>query len=171
MVDERAHRVTHVVVEGRLLPASRLRDAGPDGLVADLTPDQLKRLPEENHEHVVAPGSTWQPPGGYALENFLAIAEALIGQSPYVPPVHLEEDLDEVHEITEGSPVWRGRRRLGKVERVLTDDEGRVTDLVIDREGILAGRGLLHASRITAVVGNNVHTDLAEDEELPDFQE
>jgi hypothetical protein len=119
-------------------------------------------------ELVDAPG-TWQPPGGYALGNFLAIAEALIGQSPYVPPVHLESGT--VHEITEGSPVWSGERRIGSVERVVTDDAGVLTGLVIARDGILAGSALLAANRVTEVVGNNVHTDLGEDEELPDYTE
>ncbi len=170
VVDERAHRVTHVVVGGRLVPAGRLRDAGPDGLASDLEEGELGRLPAADHDHVGAPGDHWRPPGGYALENFLAIAEALIGQSPYVPPVHLEAGLAGVHEITEGSPVWSGGRRLGEVERVLTDDTGAVTELVIRREGVLGGHGRLPIARVTAVVGNNVHTDLASGEEVPDYE-
>ncbi len=171
VVDERAHRVTHVVVAGRLVPTERLRDAGPDGLATDLNAAEVDALPSAGE--LVPPPERWRPPGGYTLGNFLAIAEALIGQSPYVPPVHVgaEPDAQPVHEITEGSPVWSGDRRLGRVERVLTDDSGEVTGLVVDREGALAGSGLLAASRIIEVVGNNVHTDLGEQERLPDYTE
>ncbi len=173
VVDERAHRVTHVVVGGRLVGVRRLRDAGPDGLAADLTRDQLRRLPSAEHGHVGAPGEHWRPPLGYRLENFLAVAGALIGQTPYVPPVHIDEGLESVHEITTESPVWSGRRRIGEVEGLVTDESGRVTGLVIRRDGLIAGRALLPVERVTEVVGNNVHTDLGEGEEdqLEEYRE
>jgi sporulation protein YlmC with PRC-barrel domain len=171
VVDERAHRVTHVVVDGRLVPAERLRAAAPEGLASDLGQQEFEGLPHVDHDHVGAPGDHWQPPGGYVLENFLAMTQALIGQSPYVPPVSLDTGLEDVHEITEGSPVWSGTRRLGEVEQVLTDDSGNVTELVIRRAGVLGGFGLLPVGRVTEVVGNNVHTDLEPGAELPDHEE
>lgn len=167
VVDESGHRVTGVVVRERVIPAAQLRDAGRDGLAATFNEDEFQKLPDA--ADLVEPPGSWQPPGGYTLGNFLAIAEALIGQSPYVPPVHI--DPGPVHEITEGSPVWSGDRQVGRVERVLTDDTGAVTGLVIARERPRAGLGLLPAGRVTEVAGNNVHTDLAEDEHLEDYRD
>lgn len=172
VVDEAAHRVTHVVASGRLLGVRRLRTEG-GALVADLTRADLDRLPETEHDHLGAPGDHWNAPLGYTLENFLAIAGSLIGQAPYVPPVHFDPALEDVHEITHGSPVWSGRRRVGTVERVLTDDQGSVSELVIRREGIFGHHVRLPAARIQEVVGTNVHVDLSEadEEQLPEYSE
>jgi hypothetical protein len=173
VVDEAAHRVTHVVVDGRLVGVQRLRDAGADGLAADLDRAAFEKLPRRDHDQLAAPAATWTAPFGYRLENFLAIAGALIGQSPYQPPVHLEQGLEYVHEITEGSPVWSGDERLGEVERVLTDDAGGVSELVVRPAHVLAHRRRLPVARVTEVVGNNVHTDLAPGEldRLPEYSE
>jgi len=54
VVDADAHRITHIVVHGRLLGLGRLRDAGPDGLASDLTSEELQRLPEA-HDELVGP--------------------------------------------------------------------------------------------------------------------
>jgi hypothetical protein len=163
VVDESAHRVTHVVVDGHLLGVRRLR-AGPEGLLADLDRDQLKRLPAAEHDHVGAPGEHWTAPLGWRLDNFLRITGALIGQSPYVPPVHFDPELDDVHEITAGSPVWSGNAKLGEVEQVMTGDDGAVSELIIKREGVLSGHARVPGHRITEMVGNNVHTDLQPEE-------
>ena len=150
-------------MDDRLLGVRRLRD-GADGLVAELDRAELERLPRSDHDHVGAPGEHWTAPLGWTLENFLRITGALIGQSPYVPPVHFDPQLEDVHEITAGSPVWNGNHKLGEVERVITGDGGSVAELIIKREGILSGHARVPGSRITEVVGNNVHTDLAPEE-------
>jgi hypothetical protein len=170
VVDESAHRVTHVVVSGHLLGVRRLKDT-PDGLTANVSRDQFEKLPAAQHDHLGAPGDHWTAPLGYRLENFLALAGAVIGQGPYVPPVHLEPDLEDVHEITQGSPVWSGNRRIGEVERVFTGAEGRVTELVVRHAGLLGKRLRLPIDRVLEVVGNNVHTDLTEQDEesLPEY--
>jgi len=49
VVDETAHRVTHIVVDGRLVGVRRLRGSTPDQLVTDLDPDTLRTLPELHH--------------------------------------------------------------------------------------------------------------------------
>ena len=171
VVDESAHRVTHVVVDGRLVGVHRLSDTG-DGLVANLTPEQFAKLPSAAHDHIGAPGDNWTAPLGFRLENFLALTSALIGQGPYVPPVHFDPDLEDVHEITQGSPVWSGTRRVGEVERVLTGENGRVTELVVKREGIFGKHVRLPIERVLEVVGNNVHVDLSEEDEerLPHYE-
>ena len=98
-------------------------------------------------------------PLGFRLENFLALTSALIGQGPYVPPVHFDPELDDFHEITQGSPVWSGNRRVGEVERVLTDENGRITELLVKREGLLGKHVHLPIDRVLEIVGNNVHID------------
>jgi hypothetical protein len=166
VVDEKNHRVTHVVIDDHLVGVRRLRQV-EGGLRADLTTEELEKLPPAEHDHLGAPGDNWTAPLGWTLENFLNVTGALIGQAPYIPPVHIDPELENVDEITEGSPVWSGNRKLGVVERVFTAEDGSIKELVIRREGILAGHARIPASRITEVVGNNVHTDIGPDEELP----
>ncbi|MDP9248291.1 MAG: PRC-barrel domain-containing protein [Candidatus Dormibacteraeota bacterium] len=167
VVDADAHRITHIVVHGRLLGLGRLRDAGPDGLASDLTSEELQRLPEAHDELVGPPAENWTAPAGYRLDSFLRLANAVIGQVPYVPPVRGDLDVSSFHEITPSSPVWSGRERLGEVAEVQTDEEGRLIDLVLDR-GFLLHRVRIPAGRVVEVVGNNVHVDLT-DEELHDL--
>ena len=173
VVDEAAHRVTHLVVDGRLVGVQRLRGSTADELRADLDGESLKQLPDVEGEHVSPAGERWQPPPGFRLENFLAVASALIGQAPYQPPNAIDPDLADVHEITAGSPVWAGRERVGEVERVESDDRGQVSELVIRRSELLGGWKRLPVDRVTEVVGNNVHVALREGEpdSLPDYEE
>jgi sporulation protein YlmC with PRC-barrel domain len=173
VVDERAHRVTHVVVHGRLVGVGRLTDADGGRLTADLDQDDLSRQPEARPELAGAPGGHWRAPGGYSLGDFLAIVSALVGQEPYVPPVHLDVDLSSVHEIAPGSPVFSGREHVGEVSQVLTDDAGDVTTLVLRRPGVLRRRVRMPSDRVTEVVGAAVHVNLSESEieALPDYED
>lgn len=170
VVDERAHRVTHVVVDGRLVGVRHVQDAG-DRLAANLGPEELRRQPAAEDHLVGPPGDHWRPPDGYTLNNFVRVLNALIGQGPYVPPVHLDLDLSAIHEITPGSAVYTGTERLGEVDRVLTDEAGDVRSLVV-RHGLLARRVVMPVDHVTEVVGSSVHVDLDERdlEGLPDFE-
>ena len=161
VVDEQAHQVTHVVVDGRLIGTARVRPLDDDQLAADLDRQDLLKQPEARDELVRPPGSHWRAPSGYVLGNFLRIVSALVGQAPYVPPVHLDVDLSAVHEIKAGSPVWSGREQVGKVSEVLTTDEGKVTGFVLRRPGLLGARHVLPIDHVVEVVGTNVHVDLA----------
>ena len=163
VVDPTAHRITHLVVLGRLVSVDRTADGGGGRLTVDLTPDALRRLPEAHPGLVVPPGEHWHPPDGYVLDNFLRLVEAFVGQSPYVPPVQAELDTGTRHEIAAGSPVWSGQRQLGKVTSVLADPDGTVRELVV-RHGLLEGARRVPIDRVTEVVGNNVHVDLSEEE-------
>jgi hypothetical protein len=173
VVDERAHRVTHLVVGGRLLGVGRVHGADGSTLMADVDRDELARLPEARPELVSEPGGHWRAPGGYSLSDFLAIASALVGQGPYTPPVHLDLDLSAVHEITPGSPVFAGREHAGDVSEVVTDDAGDITTLVVRRPGVLGERVVLSPDRVTEVVGNTVHVDLTGSEvaALPAYED
>ncbi len=165
VVDEAKHRVTHVVIDDHLVGVRRLHQV-EGGLRADLTREELKKLPTAEHDHLGAPAENWTAPFGWTLANFLNVTGALIGQAPYIPPVHIDPELEDVDEITEGSPVWSGNRKLGTVERVFTAEDGSIKELVIRREGVLAGHARVPGARITEVVGNNVHTDIGPGEEL-----
>jgi hypothetical protein len=163
VVDEKAHRITHLVVDGHLLGLDRVSEAGPERLRADLARSDLERLPEV-HEGVVVPaGEHWRPPAGYQLGNYLRIAEAIIGGSPYVPPVAADLELEETPEIKAGSPVWSGQRQLGKVTRAVADPDGTLRELVV-RHDLLDGERRVPADRVTEVVGTNVHVDLTDQE-------
>jgi hypothetical protein len=173
VIDEAAHRITHLVVDGHLVGVRRLKGSTEDELVTDLDRAELERLPDVEGEHVSPAGERWVAPPGFALEHFLAIASALIGQAPYQPPVEVDPDLDDVHELTTGSPVWAGSELVGEVDRVETDDSGRIVELVVGRGGLGGYRKRLPADRITEVVGNNVHVALeaGEPESLADDQD
>ena len=164
VVDEAAHVVTHLVVDGRAVELGHFKDAGPDGLACDLTPGDLKRQPAVDEAPFVEPGEHWQAPAGYAVNSFLGLAGALLGQAPYIPPVHTDfGETEDVHEITEGSPVWSGSRQLGRVSQVESDDGGHLTALIVD-EGLFEAPRRLPISRVVRVAGNNVHTDLRREE-------
>lgn len=173
VVDEQAHRVTHLVVAGRLLGVGRVSDADGARLVADIAREDLAGQPEARPELVTEPGGHWRAPGGYSLRDFLAIASALVGQGPYVPPVHLDVDLSAVHEIAPGSPVFSGNDHVGDVSQVLTDDGGQVTSLVLRRPGVRGRRVQLPPDRVTEVVGTAVHVSLTaeEVEGLPEYED
>jgi sporulation protein YlmC with PRC-barrel domain len=173
VVDEQAHRVTHVVVHGRLVGAAHLTDVDGQRLRADLDQDGLARQPEARPEVVAEPRGHWRAPGGYSLGDFLAIVTALVGQEPYVPPVHLDLDLSTVHEIAPGSPVFSGSEHVGEVNQVLTDDAGEVTSLVLRRSGLRGHRVRLPSDHVVEVVGTAVHVDLsdAEIEALPAYED
>jgi hypothetical protein len=160
VVDEDGHQVTHLVVAGRAVEISHFKDAGPDGLVCDLDEAALEKQPAADEPPFGAPGENWEAPPGYALESFLGMAAAILGQTPYVPPVHVDfGQVEEIHEITEGSPVWAADEEIGTVSRVESDDEGRVVSLVLDG-GLFKSPRRLPINRVVEVVGNNVHTDL-----------
>jgi sporulation protein YlmC with PRC-barrel domain len=163
VVDPNAHRITHIVVEGHLVGVDRVADAGAERLRVNVTREGLERLPEAHPGIVVAPGEYWKPPRGYVLENFLRLAEALVGQSPYVPPVQVDLDAEPRHEISAGSPVWSGQRQIGKVAQVVADTDGTIRELVV-RHGLLEGRRRVPIERVTEVVGTNVHVDLSEED-------
>lgn len=162
VVDEQAHRVTHLEVEGRLVGVAHLTEGDGGRLATDLDAEGLQRQPEAQAPLVQPPGQHWRPPGGYALGNFLRISSALIGQVAYVPPVRVELDLSAVHEIAPGSPVWSQGKQVGEVSEVLSDDEGTVTSLVLRRPGLFGLRLLLPAKHVIEVLGTNVYTDLTE---------
>lgn len=159
VVDERAHTVTHLVVDGRVVGARHFADDEEGNLVSDLDRAGLEAQPDLAHAGLAGVPDHWQAPRGYLLDSFLRIAEALVGQTAYVPPVTIEPDAQSAHEITDGSPVWSGEHRLGVVRTVLTDDGGTVTGLVVGH-GILEEEVVLPPEHITEVIGNNVHTDL-----------
>jgi len=164
IVDEQAHRVTHLVVRGRLVGVGKVRATDDERLRADLDEEELLRQPEAQDPLVGPPGPHWVAPRGYSLRDFLRIASALIGQEPYVPPVHLDLDLSGIHELKAGSPVWSGRRQVGEVSEVLTIDGDRVSALILRRPGLLGTRHVIPVGHVTEVVGTNVHIDLIERE-------
>ena len=161
VVDEGAHQVTHLVVGDRVLPLAEFRDAGPDGLATNLDSAGLEAFPRHDETALEAPGEHWEPPEGYQLHNFLAVAGALLGNAPYLPPVRADLTPGEsASEITAGSPVWTGDRKIGHVVEVITDEKGRVRELVMAREGLRAEHVVIPLEKVIEVVGSNVQVDL-----------
>jgi hypothetical protein len=158
VVDERAHAITHLVVAGRVVGVAHFT-AEEGRLRCDLDRAALERMPDVETASVAEAPPHWRAPSGYGLESFLRIAEALIGQSPYVPPAEIEPDLSSVHELTRGSPVWHGGERLGEVTAVLTDDGGRVTAVAV-QSGVFDTEHVVGIEHVVEVIGNNVHVDL-----------
>jgi sporulation protein YlmC with PRC-barrel domain len=163
VVDEKAHTITHLVVDGRAVELSHFKDAGPDGLACDLDGERLEKQAPADEPPFAAPGEHWQAPPGYTLESFLGLAGALVGQAPYVPPVHANfGQIDDIHEI-DGSPVWAGGEEIGHVSEVELDEHGQISALVLEG-GVFGRPRRLPVSRVVRVAGNNVHTDLQPDE-------
>lgn len=163
VVDEGAHQVTHLVVEDRVLPLSEFHDAGLDGLATKLDRAGLEAFPRHDETALEAPGEHWRPPEGFQLENFLKVAGALLGNAPYLPPVHADLTPGEAaHEITAGSPVWSGERQIGHVVEVLVDERGNTRELVMARKGMFAEQVLIPLEKVIEVVGSNVQVDLNE---------
>jgi sporulation protein YlmC with PRC-barrel domain len=161
VVDQDAHQITHLVVEGRAVELGHFHDEGPDLLGTDLDKKDLETMPAADEPPFGKPGENWEAPAGYRLESFLSIAGALFGQAPYQPPVHVDLRAEGVHEITEGSPVWAGDEQVGEVKEVLTDARGRIQTLVVRHGGILGKELAVPIAMVSEVVGNNVHLDLA----------
>ncbi len=166
VVDEGAHQVTHLVVGQRAVPLREFRDAGPDGLATDLAAvADLERFPSHDDEQFGSPGEHWEPPEGWAIHNFLAVAGALLGNAPYQPPIEAELKPGESgHEITSGSPVWVDDRQIGHVVEVLTDERGRTRDIVMARSGLRGEKVLIPVQKVIEVVGPNVQVDLNDTE-------
>jgi PRC-barrel domain protein len=163
VVDEGAHQVTHLIVEDRVVPIAEFRDAGPDGLATKLDQAALEAFPRHDESALEAPGEHWEPPAGYQLQNFLAVAGALLGNAPYLPPIQVDLTPGEsASEITAGSPVWAGENQIGHVIEVLTDDKGNVRELVMAREGVLGAHVVVPLEKVIEVVGSNVQVDLNE---------
>lgn len=163
VVDEGAHKVTHLVVADRVVPLSNFQDAGPDGLATELDQAELDSFPSHDEEPYREPGPYWEPPEGYTLRNFLTIASAILAQAPYAPPVHADLTPGEgISEITAGSPVWVDEKEIGHIVEVLTDDTGKTSNLVMARPGFAGGHVLIPVEKVIEVVGHNVHVDLTE---------
>jgi hypothetical protein len=163
VVDEGAHKVTHLVVEDRVVPIAEFQDAGADGLATRLDRAALEAFSRHDESALEPPGEHWEPPPGYLLQNFLAVAGALLGNAPYLPPVQVDLTPGEgLSEITAGSPVWAGDHQIGHVVEVLTDDKGNVRELVMAREGVLGAHVVIPLEKVIEIVGSNVQVDLNE---------
>ena len=163
VVDEGAHQVTHLIVEDHVVPIGEFLDAGPDGLATKLDQAGLEAFPRHDESSLEAPGEHWEPPAGYQLQNFLAVAGALLGNAPYLPPVHADLTPGEgASEITAGSPVWTGERQIGHVVEVVTDEKGKVREVVMARGGLRGEHVVIPLEKIIEVVGSNVQVDLNE---------
>ena len=172
VVDEGARRVTHIVVADRAIPLERVTDGG-DRLATDLEPGELDRLQDASQPPFAAPGENWEPPTGYRLEQFMALVgnfARAVGPGPFQPPVHIETGASDIHEITDGSPVWCGDREVGHVDRLLLDGSGGVAAVVV-RSGLRGRLRAVPVDRVAEVVANNVHLTLtdAEFDSLPGF--
>jgi hypothetical protein len=161
VVDEAGDRVTHLVVDDRVVELARFREAGADGLALDATPEEFQQFPTLEDSPFSAPAEHWQPPPGFVMRNFLAFA-ALVGQAPYQPPVQADVPREErAHEITAGSHVWSGDDKIGEVDHVITDDSGNTVRFVLTRA---AQHYLVPIANVIEVIGNNVRVDLSESE-------
>lgn len=160
VVDEAAHRITHLVVGERVVGIDHLRAAGEGKLVLDFDGAGLKAQPDLEAARVEGVPAHWQAPSGWALGNFLRIANALVGQEPYTPPVEVDDDAENVHELTRGSPVWSGFTELGRVERIVAADDGTLVKIIVQADNPRR-RVTVPVEAVQEVVGNNVHLNLS----------
>jgi sporulation protein YlmC with PRC-barrel domain len=172
VVDETAHRVTHLVIGNRVVGIGHLRPS-PDGrLTVDLDREGFKSQPDIIAARVEGVPTHWEAPEGWTHSSFVRIAGALFGQSPYTPPVEVDDDVANVHELTEGSPVWSGYTELGRIQAVDTADDGTITRLIVESSEPRR-KVAVPIEAVQEVVGNNVHLNLspAEFHKLPSAEE
>jgi hypothetical protein len=105
----------------------------------------------------------WQAPEGWTHSSFVRIAGALFGQAPYTPPAEVDDDAANVHELTEGSPVWSGYTELGRIRAVDAADDGAISRIVVESERPRR-RVVVPIDAVQEVVGNNVHLNLSPDD-------
>lgn len=159
VVDEAAHRVTHLVIGDRVVGIGHLRRSAGRELTLDLDAEGLRRQPDLVAARVEGVPAHWQPPEGWTLPNFLRVVGAIVGSGVYTPPVEVDDDAANVHELTPGSPVWACETELGRVERVDTADDGTITRVVVaahhPRRSVA-----VPIQAVQEVIGNNVHLNL-----------
>jgi sporulation protein YlmC with PRC-barrel domain len=163
VVDEAAHRVTHLVIGERVVGISHLRRSAGGALTLDLDRQGLRSQPDLTAARVEGVPSHWQAPDGWALRNFLRVAGAFVGQEPYTPPVEVDDDAANVHELTAGSPVWSGFTEVGRVEGVDTADDGTITRVLVEAHRPRR-KVAVPIQAVQEVVGNNVHLKLTAEE-------
>lgn len=163
VVDEAAHRVTHLVVGDRVVGIAHLRRAEDGRLTLDLDRAGLRAQPDLAAARLEGVPAHWQAPDGWALGSFLRIANAFVGQEPYTPPIAVDDDAVNVHEVTQGSPVWSGYTELGRVDLVDTSDDGTISRLVVGAHHPRR-RVAVPIQAVQEVVGNNVHLNLSVDD-------
>lgn len=163
VVDEAAHRVTHLVIGDRVVGIGHLRRADKGHLILDLDRDGLKAQPDLAAARLEGVPAHWEAPDGWALGSFLRIANAFVGQEAYTPPVEVDDDAENVHEVTPGSPVWSEFTELGRVDAVDTADDGTITRLIVDAHHPRR-RVAVPIQAVQEVVGNNIHLNLSPDQ-------
>ncbi len=166
VVDETAHRVTHLVIGDRVVGIAHLRPSGGGRLTVDLDREGFQSQPDITAARVEGVPTHWQAPEGWTHSSFVRIAGALFGQAPYTPPAEVDDDAANVHELTAGSPVWSGYTELGRIEAVDTADDGTITRLVVESSEPRR-KVAVPIEAVQEVVGNNVHLSLSPD----DFQQ
>lgn len=168
VVDESAHRVTHLVIGDRVVGISHLRRSADGRLTVDLDREGLQSQPDIIAARVEGVPTHWQAPEGWTHSSFVRIVGSLFGQAPYTPPVEVDDDVANVHELTAGSPVWSGYTELGRIEAVDTADDGTLTRVIVESEHPRR-KVAVPIQAVQEVVGNNVHLNLSPDafEALP----
>ncbi|MBO0709631.1 MAG: PRC-barrel domain-containing protein [Candidatus Dormibacteraeota bacterium] len=162
VVDEAAHRVTHLVIGDRVVGIGHLRRSEDGRLTLDLDRAGLKAQPDLAAARLEGVPAHWQAPDGWALGSFLRIANAFVGQEPYTPPIAVDDDAANVHEVTPGSPVWSGYTELGRVDLVDTADDGTISRIIVGAHHPRR-RVAVPVQAVQEVVGNNVHLNLSPD--------
>lgn len=163
VVDEAAHRVTHLVIGDRVVGIGHLRRAEDGGLTLDLDRAGLEAQPGVEAARLDGVPAHWRAPEGWGLASFLRIANAFVGQEPYTPPVEVDDDAANVHELTPGSPVWSGYTELGRVELIDTADDGTIARVIVQAHHPRR-RLAVPVQAVQEVVGNNVHLNLSPDD-------
>ncbi|MGH7921410.1 MAG: PRC-barrel domain-containing protein [Candidatus Dormibacteraceae bacterium] len=171
VVDEGADRVTHLVVADRVVGIGHLRSSDGDELTLDLDRRGLEAQPDVEAARLEGVPAHWQEPSGWARASFLRIANPFVGQSVYTPPVEVDDDAANVHELTPGSPVWSGFTELGQVDLVEASDDGSITRVIV-RAHHPRRRVAVPIQAVQEVIGNNVHLNVSPDrfEKLPSAQ-
>jgi uncharacterized protein YrrD len=149
----------------RLVPFSAVTSATDDRLELALTVEEFRAMPEYTEESFEEPED--MSPGEFDITDVANRAEqisSIVGSvSGNWLVTRLRRPLDAA-DITEDTAVWREEphEKLGEVQRVLLDDEGRVKALVIKRGFLLKEDVVLPARYIVELMDEVLRVDITD---------
>lgn len=146
----------------RVVPVDAIAQATPERVGLTLTAEEFKAAPEYTAESFEPPHDL--TPGEFDIPDVVNRLQGLAGMLNNTANTWLHEKLNkpiDSVDIREGTPVWRRQphQKLGEVMRVLLDDKGRVTALVIQR-GILKRDAILPVRYIAELHDDLIRVDI-----------
>lgn len=157
----------------RIVPVDHVVAVEAHQVRLDVTADEFAAMPAYSEERFEQPRDL--SPNEFDLPDVVNRAHALAGMIANTGAFWTIEKLnrpEDAIDIKEGTDVWRQdpHHKLGEVDRVLLDDEGRVKAFVVRRGLVLKRDVVLPVRYICELFDDLIRVDIS-DEELERLQE